>query len=129
MFLPHTTDNGALTPWEYIPAAAGSYQAGQLLNAVDGVLTPIGAAVTSTPGYVCMACVTVEQGELLPVQRVQHTTVYETELSAAAANAAVGTMLEVSAGGLQADAAKAGTFEITYIDGTAAGSMVRGRFH
>ncbi len=33
MFYPHKTDNGAVMPWEYMPANAGTYQAGQLLNA------------------------------------------------------------------------------------------------
>lgn len=129
MFSPHKTDNGAVLPWEYMPAAAGTYQAGQLLNAKSGNLTPVSAASNTTPGYLCMANITVTAGELVPVTRIQHTAIYETQLSAQAASAAIGTMLQVSAGGLQADAASAGTFEVTYIEGTAAGSMVRGRFH
>ncbi len=128
MFSPHKTDTGAVLPWEYMPAAAGSYQAGQLLNASAGALTPISAASKTTPGYLCMANITVTEGQLVPVTRIQHTAVYETQLSAEAAAAKEGTKLQVSAGGLQADAAAEGTFEITYIEGTAAGSMVRGRF-
>ena len=69
-----------------------------------------------------------EGGGMLPVTRISHTVTYETQLSAAAEGAAEGSKLEVSAGGLQVDAAAAGTFEVTYIDGTTAGSMVRGRF-
>ena len=129
MFSPHKTDTGAVLPWEYMPAAAGTYQAGQLLNAVSGSLTPVSAASTTTPGYLCMANITVTAGELVPVTRIQHTAIYETQLSAEAADAAEGTKLQVSAGGLQVDAAATGSFEITYIEDTAAGSMVRGRFH
>lgn len=129
MFSPHKTDTGAVLPWEYMPAAAGTYQAGQLLNAKNGSLTPVSAASTTTPGYLCMANITVTAGQLVPVTRIQHTTIYETQLSAEAASAAEGTMLQVSAGGLQADAAAAGSFEVTYIEDTAAGSMVRGRFN
>lgn len=129
MFSPHKTDNGAVLPWEYMPAAAGTYQAGQLLNAKNGSLTPVSAASPTTPGYLCMANITVTAGQLVPVTRIQHTAIYETQLSAEAADAAEGTKLQVSAGGLQVDAAAAGSFEVTYIEDTAAGSMVRGRFN
>lgn len=129
MFSPHKTDTGAVLPWEYMSAAAGTYQAGQLLNAVSGSLTPVSAASTTTPGYLCMANITVTAGQLVPVTRIQHTAIYETQLSAEAADAAEGTKLQVSAGGLQVDAAAAGSFEVTYIEDTAAGSMVRGRFN
>ena len=129
MFSPHKTDTGAVLPWEYMPAAAGTYQAGQLLNAKNGSLTPVSAASTTTPGYLCMANITVTAGQLVPVTRIQHTAIYETQLSAEAADAAEGTKLQVSAGGLQVDAAAAGSFEVTYIEDTTAGSMVRGRFN
>ena len=129
MFSPHKTDTGAVLPWEYMPAAAGTYQAGQLLNAKNGSLTPVSAASPTTPGYLCMANITVTAGQLVPVTHIQHTAIYETQLSAEAADAAEGTKLQVSAGGLQVDAAAAGSFEVTYIEDTAAGSMVRGRFN
>lgn len=129
MFSPHKTDTGAVLPWEYMPAAAGTYQAGQLLNAKNGSLTPVREASPTTPGYLCMANITVTAGQLVPVTRIQHTAIYETQLSAEAADAAEGTKLQVSAGGLQVDAAAAGSFEVTYIEDTAAGSMVRGRFN
>lgn len=129
MFSPHKTDTGAVLPWEYMPAAAGTYQAGQLLNAKNGSLTPVSAASTTTPGYLCMANITVTAGQLVPVTRIQHTAIYETQLSAEAADAAEGTKLQVSAGGLQVDAGATGSFEVTYIEGTAAGSMVCGRFN
>lgn len=129
MFSPHKTDTGAVLPWEYLPAKAATYKAGQLLNATAGSLAAISAASTATPGYLCMADITVTGDELVPVTRIKHDVIYETELSAAAENAAVGTKLQVSAGGLQVDAAATGTFEVTYIEDTAAGSMVRGRFH
>lgn len=129
MFFPHSTDNGAVLPWEYMPAAAGTYRAGQLLNAKNGYLTPVSAASTTTPGYLCMADITVTEGQSVPVTRIQHTVIYETGLSAETAAAAAGSMLQVSAGGLQVDGAAAGSFEVSYIEGTAAGSVVRGRFH
>lgn len=129
MFFPHQTDTGAVQPWEYMTAVAGTYKAGQLLKATSGRLTPVAAASTTTPGYLCMADITVTESQLVPVTRIQHTVIYETQLSAEAADAAAGTKLQVSAGGLQVDAAAVGSFEVTYIEGTAAGSLVRGRFH
>lgn len=128
MFHPHTTDTGAVQPWEYLGAAAGTYKAGQLLNVSGGKLAAVSAASTTTPGYLCMADITVTGEEQVPVTRIKHDAVYETSLSAKADSAKVGSKLQVSAGGTQVDAAAAGTFEVTYIEGTAAGSMVRGRF-
>jgi len=130
MFSPHKSNHGAVLPWEYLPGKAGSYQAGQLLNADDGYLAAISAAATTTPGYLCMGNVTVAEdgGTLVPVTRVQEDCIYETTLSAEAAAAAIGSKLQVSAGGLQVDGAAEGSFEVTYIEGTAAGAVVRGRF-
>lgn len=129
MFLPYSHENGALKPWEYIAAAAGTYQVGQLLDVTNGQLSAISAAKKTTPAYVCMASKTVAAGEELPVQRVSKDVIYETNLSAEAAAAKTGTLLEISTGGLLADAAAAGTFEVVYLEGTAAGSVVRGRFN
>lgn len=128
MFRPHSSINGAVLPFEYLPAAAGNYEAGQLLNVEGGKLVKISAACKTTPAYLCMGKQTVADGEILPVTRVSDDVIYETNLSAEAAAATIGTKLEVSAGGLAADAAAAGTFEVVYLDGTAADSMVRGRF-
>lgn len=128
MFFPHKSDTGALQPWEWFPAAAGEYKVGQLLNISGGQLVPVQAASTTTPAYLCQANVTVEDGKNIPVQRISGSYIYETQLSAAAEEAKIGTKLQVSAGGLQADAAAAGTFEIVELEGTAAGATVRGRF-
>ena len=127
MFTPFKIDGG-LQPWEYMPAKAGTYQGGQMLNASAGLLTPVSTVSTTTPGYLCMADITVAEGESIPVIRVRGNTIFETTLSAAAASAKIGSKLEVSAGGLAVDATAAGSFELTYVDGTAQGSMVMGRF-
>lgn len=128
MFLPHKNDNG-LQPWEYYPAAAGEYEIGQMLNIKGGKLTAVDAASSTTPGYVCMARAEVAEGGVLPVIRVTPAMIFETTLSAEAAAAVIGSKLQVSAGGLEADDAAPGTFELVEIEGTAAGSVVRGRFN
>lgn len=128
-FLPVMSDTGAATPWEYLPAAGGAYKVGQMLTVTGGKLAAITAASAATPPYVCMADAAVADGELIPAVRVSGDHIYETTLSAAAASAKVGTKLEVSAGGLEADAAATGTFEVvTIMEGTAKGDTVRGRF-
>lgn len=127
MFIPHSYDN-ALQPWEYLPAAAGTYQVGQTLTVTSGKLAAINSASTTTPPYICMAEVTAADGEAIPVIRVRNEIIFETTLSAASASAAIGTKLQVAAQGLEVNGAAAGTFEVVYIEGTAAGSIVRGRF-
>lgn len=128
MFLPMKSDTGNLLPWEYMLAAAGTYQAGQLLGVTGGKVTALTAATTTTPPYLCMADKTVAAGEALPVTRVSRDYIYETQLSAKAASAVPGTKLEVSAGGLKADATAAGTFELVSLEGVEAGDFVRGRW-
>lgn len=127
MFLPHKNDTG-LQPFEYYPAAAGTYEIGQMLNMADGKLTAVTAASTTTPAYVSMARGEMAEGDVLPVIRVNNRMIFATTLSAEAANAKIGSKLRVSADGKQVDAGAAGTFEVTYIEGTAADSVVHGRF-
>lgn len=126
-FLPVKSDNGAVLPFEYLPAAADSYSVGQLLNVTGGKLAAIAVDQAATPPYLCMAQKKVETDELLPVTRVSAEYIYETTLAAAAAAAAVGGKLQVASGGLAAKTG-AGTFEIVSLDGTAAGDVVRGRW-
>lgn len=126
-FKPHQNDN-VLQPWEYFPAAAGTYEVGQMLAMNNGQLVALTAATKTTPPYVCMARATVAAGEELPVIRVQKDMIFETQLSTDAAAATAGSVLEVTAGGLMVDAAATGTFEVAFIEDTAAGSTVRGRF-
>ena len=127
MFLPHKSDNG-LQPFEYYPAAAGTYEIGQLLNVTNGKLVAVAAVSTTTPAYVSMGQGTLADGEVLPVIRVNHEMIFATTLSAETAGAKLGALLEVSAGGKEADGAANGTFEVTGVEGTAAGSTVYGRF-
>lgn len=128
MFVPVINDNGNVLPWEYLPAAAGNYKVGQLLKVDGGKLAPLGAATTTTPPYLCMGEKTVEADGLLPVTRVSKHCIYETTLAEAAADAAMGTKLQVAADGLTASGAAAGTFEVVAIDSTEAGGIVRGRW-
>lgn len=128
MFTIHKTDTGAVVPWEYLPAAAGEYKAGQLLEVDNGSLAAISAASTKVPGYLCMGDVAAAAGDLVPVTRVQKDAIYETTLSAQTAGAKVGAKLQISAGGLQVDGGAAGAFEVVDTQGTEMDAIVHGRF-
>lgn len=126
-FMPDKQEKG-LQGWEYIPAAAGSYEVGQALTVSGGKVAKIGAALKTTPNYVSVARKVLADGENLPVMRVKPDIIWQTELSAETAGAVVGAKLEVSAGGMTVDGTAAGTFEVVYAQGTEAGSKVTGRF-
>ena len=49
MFVPVKSNTGAMLPWEYLGAAADTYQAGQMLTVTGGKLTKLSAASTTTP--------------------------------------------------------------------------------
>lgn len=127
MFQPIKSNNGAKLPWEYLPAAAGTYHAGQLLTITGGKLAAISAATDVTPPYLCMGEKTVADGEILPVTRVSRDYIYETTLAAAATDAVLGGKIKVAKDGLEATTG-AGTFEVVFAEGTAKGDMVRGRW-
>lgn len=126
-FMPDKQEKG-LQGWEYIPAAAGSYEVGQALTVSGGKVAKIGAALKTTPNYVSVARKVLADGENLPVMRVKPDIIWQTELSAETAGAVVGAKLEVSTGGMAVDGTAAGTFEVVYAQGTEAGSKVTGRF-
>ena len=130
MFFPIKNDSGAVLPWEYLAAEAGTYQAGQLLNldTSTGHVEAISAEQTTTPPYLCMADITVaDAGTPIPVTRISRDSIYETTLAAAASGTVTGGKLQVASGGLQATTG-AGTFEVVALDGTQSGDTVRGRW-
>lgn len=119
---------GNLRSWEYFPTAAGTYKNGQLLEVADGKLVPLKKASTHIPPYLCQCTRTVKDGEVIPVVRTTDDAIYETILGAAAPDAKVGSMLQISAGGEQVDASAEGSFEVVAIADTAKGSKISGRF-
>ena len=125
-FIPVKSDNGAVLPWEYMPAAAAAYKAGQLLDVADGKVKATSGG-TTTPPYLCMADVTAAEGEPIPVTRVSRECIYESELNAEMASAAPGVKASVATDGVSV-ASAAGTFELVSVEGTKAGDRVRGRW-
>ena len=127
-FIPVKSDNGAVLPWEYMPAAAAADQVGQRRAVSGGTVTAQTDASATTPPYLCMADVTVATaGDPIPVTRVSRDWIYESELNAAMGTAAPGVKASVAADGVSV-ASTAGTFELVSVEGTAAGDKVRGRW-
>ncbi len=125
-FAPIKSGTGAVPPWEYLPAKAGTYQCGQMAGTSGGLVTALSGTSSATPPYLCMAQTSIMlDGEPLPVTRVSGDVIYETVLNAAG-SVQVGGKLGVAAGGLEAGGS--GTFEVTWVDGAAKGDPVRGRF-
>lgn len=127
MFVPVKSNTGAMLPWEYLGAAADTYQAGQMLTVTEGKLAKLGAASTTTPPYLCMADVTATDGQVIPVTRVEGAFLYETTLSAVTADAKPGAKVQVAEDGLTVSQG-AGNFELVDVEGTQKGDTVRGRF-
>lgn len=128
MFFPHKSDVGFTQPWEYLPAAAGTYKPGQLLMLKEGQLKVLDSACSDVPPYICQCSRTVAEGEIIPVIRTSDDVIYESRLGKDAPSAKIGTMLQVSKGGEAVDADAAGSFEVTFIEDTTVGSVVCGRF-
>lgn len=128
-FKVHTTDDNRVPGMEYLPAGAITPKIGMALVMTAGNLAICGA--TATPTYISMcekekACVA---GELIPVIRVGHDMIFETEFSAAATAIKVGDKVTLDTGGLSVTATTtSGVAEIVYMDGTAKGDMCRVRF-
>lgn len=125
VFIPVKNDTGAVAPLEHLPAAAGSYMAGQILTMTAGKLAALAAALPGMPQYLCMTSGTVEDETLIAVTRVNAGTIYETVLGEDISEGA-GTMVGVLSDGLRAGGA--GCFEIVSAEGLEEGSRIRGRF-
>ena len=129
MFLIHTTDDGRIPGFEYLPAAAITPKVGMALVANSGNLAV--ATGTTKPTYISMAerDGAVTAGDLIPVVRVQPDMIFEVPLSAAGTSLKSGQKVTIATDGLQVTATPTdGVAEIVEILGTAVGDKVRVRF-
>lgn len=133
--LIHAYDDGAVRPWAYLPAKAGSYVVGQALvmDATNGYLTPVASGVGEDTDegkhYVCMSDVTVAaNGDALPVVASDDQMIWEIPLQAASSGLKVGAAYTLHTSGLTLTSTTTkGCFTVLAFDGTAAGDLVRGR--
>ena len=129
-FLIHTVDDGRTPAWEYLPCSAITPKIGMALTVTDGKLAV--ATGTTKPSYISMTekASAVAAGDIIPVIRVDHDIIFETEFSADATSINVGDKVTLHASdGMSVTATTtSGVAEVVYMDGTASGSMCRVRF-
>ena len=129
-FVPYSTEEGRVQPWEYLPCSAITPKIGMALVQSSGNLAI--ATGTTKPTYICMTerASAVSAGDIIPVIRVDHDIVFETEFSASASSIKLGDKVTLHASdGMSVTATtSSGVAEIVYMDGTASGSMCRVRF-
>lgn len=133
MFVPHKNAAGNVIPWEVLPAGAITPKVGMALIQTSGNLAI--ATGTNAPTYISMcekdsACTA---GDLIPVIRVDHDTIYETTNSAAFTTIKRGDKVTLHAtNGLQVTATTtSGVAEVVDFDDAAvagAGGKVYVRF-
>jgi len=122
MFIPHKNAAGNVIPWEMLPAGAITPKVGMALIQSSGNLAI--ATGTNAPTYISMcekesACTA---GDMIPVIRVDHDTIYETTNSASFASIKKGDKVTLHASdGLQVTATKtSGVAEVVDFDDVAA---------
>lgn len=129
-FLIHSTDDGRVLPWEYLPAGAITPKVGMALTQTNGNLAL--ASGTTVPTYISMReqDTALTAGDMIPVVRVQPDVIFETELSAAGTSLKVGQKVTLETDGLRVTATTTeGVAELVEILGTAIGDKVRVRFN
>lgn len=114
-------------PFEYMQAGALTLEIGTALTVTAGKLAL--ATATTAPTYISQFLGTTVDGDIIPVTRVQSEMIYETELSVASADIAVGKKYTIDATGGKITATDTGgVAEVTALEGTAVGSKVLVRF-
>lgn len=128
-FQLYSTDDGHVPAWEYLPCEAITPKVGLCL-AFDTTSEQL--QVSEKPEYICMReeAAAVDAGTLIPAIRVTKDIVFASSLDAANEALTVGSLVDVDATGLlvDADSSTDDVFQLTYMDGTATGAAVRGRF-
>lgn len=129
-FMLHTTDDGHIPAWEYLPAGAITPKVGMALTQSSGKLAI--ATGTTAPSYISMmeSSSALTAGTIIPVIRVNKDMVFASTNSAALTGINIGDKVTLHASnGLQITATKTdGVAEIVDMDGTAIGSKVLVRF-
>lgn len=131
----HAYEDGQVRPWAYLPADDATYVVGQALvmDATNGYLVPVSSGVGEDTDegkhYVCMSNITIATaGGLLPVVASDDQMVWEIPLQSQNSSIKVGAAYTLHTDGLHlTNTTTKGCFTVLAFDGTAAGSLVRGK--
>lgn len=129
-FIPHSNEEGRITPWEYLPCSAILPDIGTALVFSSGKLAI--ATGTTKPTHISMysAPATLTAGDIIPVIRVEPDEIFECTNSASLSGVNIGqkVTLHASNGAQVTGTTTSGVAEIVKKDGDAAGSRVLVRF-
>ena len=128
-FKIYSTDDNRVPGIEYLPASAITPKVGMALTQTTGQLALATGATAPTYISMCEKDSECTAGDIIPVIRVNHDMIFETEFSAAAASVKLGSKVTLNTDALKVTATTtSGVAEVVYMDGTASGSMCRVRF-
>lgn len=123
-FIPHSTEDGRVAPWEYLPCSAITPKIGMALTQSSGNLAI--ATGTTKPTYISMvdkasACTA---GDIIPVIKVQPDMVFECTNSASLSGVNLGDKVTLHASsGLQITATtSSGVARLLYKEANDVGS-------
>ena len=101
-FVPYTTEDGRVLPWEYLPATGTDAPCiGMALVLSSGKLAK--CTGTTKPTYICMmeAPAAVAAGTLIPVVAVQPDIIFEVKNQASLNGVNIGQAVTIHSDGLQ----------------------------
>ena len=127
-FIPAYKHETAPVPFEYYPAGAiQNLVPGTLLYLNDGKLAVAGGTVK--PQFIAQHTGTIDGTQVIAVEKIKESTIYETTCSAAFSSIKVGNKVTTGTDGLTVTATTdSGVATVVDYDGTAIGSKVRVRF-
>jgi hypothetical protein len=129
-FIPHSTEDGRVTPWEYLPCSAITPKIGMAMVFSSGKLAI--ATGTTKPTHICMTekSAAVTAGDIIPAIRVQPDQVFECTNSASLSSVSIGQKVTLHASnGLQiTGTTTSGVAELVYKEADGAGSKCLVRF-
>jgi hypothetical protein len=129
-FIPHSNEEGRVTPWEYLPCSAITPEIGMAMVFSSGKLAI--ATGTTKPTHICMEHhdAAVSAGTIVACIRVQADEVFECTNSASLSGVNIGQKVTLHASnGLQiTGTTTSGVAELVAKDADASGSRCLVRF-
>ena len=126
-FIPAYKHETAPVPFEYYSGVIQNLVPGTLLYLNDGKLAVAGGTVK--PQFIAQHTGTIDGTQVVAVEKIKESTIYETTCSAAFTSIKVGNKVTTGTDGLTVTATTdSGIATVVDYDGTAIGSKVRVRF-
>lgn len=126
-FIPAYKHETAPVPFEYYAGVIQNLVPGTLLYLNDGKLAVAGGTVK--PQFIAQHTGTIDGTQVIAVEKIKESTIYETTCSAAFTSIKIGNKVTTGTDGLTVTATtESGVATVVGFDGTAIGSKVLVRF-